>query len=108
MFKPHQMGMQISYCVDTEMSEKMLYGQLRQNLAEVLHSLAWQKESRVLEGHLQPNHVHMLISIPPKYAVSQVVGSMKGKSAIHIARNPFWSAEELRRHEFFGHVAILF
>ena len=48
--------------------------------------LARQKESRVLEGHLQPDHVHMLIAIPPKYAVSQVVGYMKGKSAIHIAR----------------------
>ena len=65
---------------------KMLYGQLRKNLSDVLHDLERQKESRVLEGHLQPDHVHMLISIPPKYAVSQVVGYMKGKSAIHIAR----------------------
>ena len=65
---------------------KMLYGQLRKNLGDVLHDLARQKESRVLEGHLQPDHVHMLISIPPKYAVAQVVGYMKGKSAIHIAR----------------------
>ena len=56
------------------------------NLGDVLHDLARQKESRVLEGHLQPDHVHMLISIPPKYAVAQVVGYMKGKSAIHIAR----------------------
>jgi putative transposase len=64
----------------------MLYGQLRKNLGDVFHDLARQKESRVLEGHLQPDHVHMLISIPPKYAVSQVVGNMKGKSAIHIAR----------------------
>ncbi len=65
---------------------KMLYGQLRKSLGDVFHELARQKESRVLEGHLQPDHVHMLISIPPKYAVSQVVGYMKGKSAIHIAR----------------------
>jgi len=65
---------------------KMLYGQLRKNLGDVLHDLARQKESRVLEGHLQPDHVHMLISIPPKYAVAQVVGYVKGKSAIHIAR----------------------
>jgi putative transposase len=64
----------------------MLFGQLRKNLGDVFHELARQKESRVLEGHLQPDHVHMLISIPPKYAVSQVVGYMKGKSAIHIAR----------------------
>jgi len=67
--------------------KKTLYGQLRKNLGEVLHELARQKESKVLEGHLQPDHVHMLISIPPKYAVSQIVGYMKGKSAIHIARN---------------------
>ena len=64
----------------------MLYGQLRKNLGDVLHDLARQKESRVLEGHLQPDHVHMLISIPPKYAVAQVVEYMKCKSAIHIAR----------------------
>ena len=66
--------------------KKALYGQLRKHLGEVLHELARQKESKVLEGHLQPDHIHMLISIPPKYAVSQVVGYMKGKSAIHIAR----------------------
>lgn len=66
--------------------KKMLYAQLRQNLRDVFHELARQKECRILEGHLQPDHVHMLISIPPKYAVAQVVGYMKGKSAIHIAR----------------------
>ena len=65
---------------------KMLYGQLRKNLGDVLHELARQKKSRVLEGHLQPDHVHMLISIPPKYAVAQVVGYMKGKNAVHIVR----------------------
>ena len=65
---------------------KMLYGQLRKNLGDVFHDLARQKESRVLEGHLQADHVHVLISIPPKYSVVQVVGYMKGKSAIHIAR----------------------
>jgi putative transposase len=65
---------------------KTLFGQIRQHLGEVFHRLAAQKESRIEEGHLQPDHVHMLISIPPKYAVSQVVGFIKGKSAIHIAR----------------------
>ena len=66
---------------------KMLYGQLRKNLGDVFHDLARQKESRIVEGHLQPDHVHMLLSIPPKYSVAQVVGYMKGKSAIYIARN---------------------
>ena len=65
---------------------KTLFGQIRQHLGEVFHKLATQKESRIEQGHLQPDHVHMLISIPPKYAVSQVVGFIKGKSAIYIAR----------------------
>lgn len=65
---------------------KTLYEQLRPHLGEVFRKLASYKESRVEEGHLMPDHVHMLISIPPKYAVSQVVGYMKGKSAIHLAR----------------------
>ena len=63
-----------------------LYGHLRQYLGEVFHDLALQTESLILEGYLQPDHVHMLIAIPPKYAVSQVVGYIKGKIAIHIAR----------------------
>ena len=65
---------------------KTLYQQLRQHLGEVFRRLAKQKESRVEEGHLMPDHVHMMISIPPKYAVSQVIGYIKGKSAIHLAR----------------------
>lgn len=65
---------------------KVLYGQLRTHLGEVFRNLAAQKESRIEEGHLMVDHVHMMISIPPKYAVSQVIGYIKGKSAIHLAR----------------------
>ena len=65
---------------------KVLYGQLRQYLGEVFREVARRKESRVEEGQLQADHVHMLLSIPPKYGVAQVVGYLKGKSAIHIAR----------------------
>src|SRR5271156_1896493 len=65
---------------------KTLYVQLRQYLGELFRRLAEQKESRIEERHLMPDHVHMMISIPPKYAVSQVVGFIKGKSAIHLAR----------------------
>ena len=65
---------------------KVLYGQLRVHLAEVFRSLAQHKESRIEEGHLMADQVHMLISIPPKYAISNVVGYIKGKSAIHLAR----------------------
>jgi putative transposase len=65
---------------------KVLYGELRQHLGDVFRKLALQKESRIEEGHLMLDHVHMMISIPQKYAVSQVVGFIKGKSAIHLAR----------------------
>jgi putative transposase len=65
---------------------KSLYEQLRKHLGQVFRELARQKESMIEEGHLMPDHVHMLISIPPKYGVAQVVGYIKGKSAIHIAR----------------------
>ena len=65
---------------------KVLYGKLRQHLGEVFHQLAKQKESRIEEGHLLADHVHMMIAIPPKYAVSNVIGYIKGKSAIHVAR----------------------
>lgn len=65
---------------------RTLYVQLRQPLGEVFRKLAAQKESRVEEGHLMPDHVHVMLSIPPKCAVSQVVGFIKGKSAIHLAR----------------------
>jgi len=66
--------------------KKALFGQVRRDLGEVFRRLAEQKESRIEEGHLLPDHVHMMISIPAKYAVSQVVGFIKGKSAIHLAR----------------------
>ena len=65
---------------------KTLYGSLRPHLGEVFRRLAEQKQSRIEEGHLMPDHVHMMISIPPKFAVSEVVGFIKGKSAIHLAR----------------------
>jgi len=65
---------------------RTLYRALRKHLGEVFRRLASQRESQILEGHLMPDHVHMLISIPPKYAVPQVIGYIKGKSAIHLAR----------------------
>lgn len=65
---------------------KALCAQLRSHLGEVFRRLTEQKESHVLEGRLMPDHVHMLLSIPPRYAVSEVAGYMKGKSAIHLVR----------------------
>jgi len=77
---------------------KVIYGQIRRELGDVFRRLARQKESEIEEGHLTADHVHMMISIPPKYAVAQVIGFIKGKSAIHIARH-FGE----RRRNFVGH-----
>ena len=66
--------------------KRVLYGQLRNELGRVLRELSKQKESEVIQGTLKADHVHMVISIPPKYAVSQVIGYVKGKSAIWVAR----------------------
>lgn len=65
--------------------KKVLYGQLRKELVEVFHRLAKQKECIILEGHLMRDHVHMLLSIPPRHSVSHIVGFLKGKSAIYMA-----------------------
>ena len=77
--------------------KRVIYGQLRKYLGEILKELALQRESKIIEGHLMGDHVHVLISIPPKYSVSQVVGYIKGKSAIHIARTYAG-----KRHNFVG------
>lgn len=65
---------------------KALFGQIRRELGDIFHKLAKQKDSVIEEGHFMLDHVHMMISIPPKHSVAQVVGYIKGKSAIHIAR----------------------
>lgn len=65
---------------------KVLYGEVRQQLGAIFHELARQKECQILEGHLLPDHVHMVIAIPPKHAVASVIGFLKGKSAVAIAR----------------------
>ena len=66
--------------------KKIIFGKLRKGLGELLHELAGHKESKILEGHMMVDHIHMCISIPPKHSVSNVIGYMKGKSAIQIAR----------------------
>ena len=77
---------------------KALYGQLRKDLGGLFHDLAKQRESKIEQGNLVVDQVHMLISIPPKYSVAQVIGFIKGKSAIHIARTYI-----RRRKNFAGH-----
>ena len=85
--KAHKMGMQISRGIHPKVSQESIYGWVRKELGPIIRDLAQQKESVVEEGHLMADHVHMLLSIPPKYSVSGVVGFIKGKSAIAIARN---------------------
>ena len=76
---------------------KSIYKELRPYLGDILKDLASQKECTIEEGHLMSDHVHILISIPPKYSVAQIVGFIKGKSAISIARTYFG-----RRKNFTG------
>ena len=82
--------------------KKTMYGELRKYLGEVFQDLARRRECQILEGHLMPDHAHMLISIPPKYAVSQVVGFIKGKSAIHIARQYLGRKKNLTGQKFWA------
>ncbi len=67
--------------------KKAIYGALRKHLGEIFRELAQQRACKVVEGHLMIDHVHMCLSVPPKYSVSNVVGYIKGKSAISIARH---------------------
>ena len=82
--------------------KKALYGDLRKYLRELLRDLVKRKECEILEGHLMSDHAHMLISIPPKYAVSQVVGFIKGESAIHIARQYFGRKKNFSGQRFWA------
>jgi putative transposase len=65
---------------------KVLWGQIRKYLGQIFHSLAKQKECTIVEGHVMPDHIHICIAIPPKHSVASVIGFLKGKSAIAIAR----------------------
>ena len=86
---------------------KALSHELRQHLGEVFRALAAQKECQIEEGHLMAEHVHRLLSIPPKYSVAQVVGFIKGKAAIHIARTFMGRRKNSTGHHFCRHSAPL-
>jgi len=66
--------------------KRQLYGKVRKFLGPVFHELASQRRSKIIEGHMVQDHVHMMIAIPPKYSVAEVIGYIKGKSAIAVAR----------------------
>lgn len=66
--------------------KKVLYGKIRKFLIGVFHELATQRGCKIIKGNMVQDHVHMLISIPPKRSIAEVIGYIKGKSAIAIAR----------------------
>ena len=80
------MGLQIPCSLYPERAQEELYGKKRKFLGTVFHELARQRGSEIVEGHIVQDHVHMMLKIPPKYSVSEVVGYIKGKSAIAVAR----------------------
>ena len=81
---------------------KVLYGRIRQELRLILRELASQRESEILEGHLCEDHIHMLMRIPPKYSVSQVIGYIKGKSAIRVARDFMGRGRSYKGYHFWA------
>lgn len=82
--------------------KKRFFGALRKEIGPILKNLARQYGCEVLEGHVLPDHVHMLISVPPKLSLSQTVGFIKGKSAIHIARNYRGKAKNFTGESFWA------
>ena len=82
--------------------KKALYGMIRRDLKDVFHRLAKQKECVIEAGYLMPDHVHMLISIPPKHSVSSVLGFLKGKSSIWVAQNIANKPRNFVGHKFWA------
>ena len=82
--------------------KKAIFGVIKKRLGDVFHELARRRESKIEEGHLMPDHVHMLISIPPKHSVAEVIGFMKGKSSIWIAQNVERKARKFHRAQVLG------
>jgi putative transposase len=81
---------------------KAMFGELRRKLGPIFHELAGQKQCRIVEGHVMPDHVHMCIAIPPKYSVASIVGYIKGKSAITIARQFRGKERNFNGEHFWG------
>ncbi len=79
---------------------KIFFGEIRKDIGAIFKDLAQQKECNIIEGHLMPDHVHMCIEIPPKHAVSSIVGFIKGKSAINVSRSQLALLRVLRRRSF--------
>src|SRR5271166_3173810 len=82
--------------------KKAVFGKIKKNLGAVFHDLARRRECRIEEGHLMPDHVHMLVSIPPKYSVAEVIGFIKGQE-LDLDRAEYRAkSEELHRTQVLG------
>ena len=66
---------------------RKFYGSLRVEIRKILHELFRQKEIELVKGNALPDHIHLLLSVPPKYSIENTVGFLKGKSAIRINRD---------------------
>ena len=77
---------------------RKLYGQFRKRVGEVIRDLCRQRRIEMLEGHLMPDHIHMCLSIPPKYSVAFAIGFIKGKSAVRIHRQILGNARVTGLH----------
>lgn len=78
----YEMNVQISYHLTPEYRRKVIYNQYKENLRDILKQLCNYKGIQILEGHIMPDHVHMLVSVPPKISISSFMGYLKGKSAL--------------------------
>jgi len=96
------MGLQVPCRVRSKGRRSALYGQLRQHLGGIFHALAQQKKCEIVEGHVMTDHVHLMIRVPPKYAVSPVIGTLYGKSAIAIARQFSWRQRNFNGENFWA------
>ena len=100
--KPYEMECKYHVVFIPKCRRKVLYGKIRRSLGEVFHELAKQRECQIVEGHLCPDHVHMMIRIPPKYSVSHVMGYIKGKSAIRMARDYMGRHQGFKGYHFWA------
>ena len=85
-FSPCEMGVQISRCNCPKYRRKVLFGQVRRQIGEIIRQLCRQKQVEIIEGHAMPDHIHLVLSVPPKYSIAMLIGYIKGKSAIQIHR----------------------
>jgi hypothetical protein len=97
-----ELGVQVPRRVHVEVSQEAAVRKIKRHLGQAFHDLARRRECRIEEEHLMPDHIHILISIPPKYSVAQIIGYMKGKRSIWIAQNIEREMRNFLSHQILG------